>query len=132
MTTNTSTDTDMTITSGSGGSDVQGGVRMGGQLTAIGDLRAENEEQKKFAEVGLRMLTDLEDWAAGLAEQVAAAEWSTEGVTQAAIGLSEARTVEDVRSGIVTFQQELGKAAQLGEALAAGGARKGVSGLRPQ
>jgi hypothetical protein len=105
---------------------------MGGELTAIGDLRAEVTELRRYAETGVRMLTDLEEWAAGLPDQVAGADWSTEAVTAAAVGLAEARTVEEVRQGITGLLQAAAAAERLGEQLAAGGARRGVAGLRPQ
>jgi hypothetical protein len=124
--------TEMTITSGAGGTSVTGGARMGGQLTAVGDLRAEVTELRAWAEVGIQMLTDLERWAAGLPDQVAGAQWSTQAVTAAAVGLAEARTVEEVRSGITRLLAAVAEAERLGEQLAAGGARKGVAGLRPQ
>lgn len=124
--------TDMTITSGSGGSGVQGGAQMGQQLTAVGDLRAEVTVMRGYVETGAAMLRELESWAAGLPDQVAAAEWSTEAVTQAAVGLAEARTVEEVRSGITSLLSAAAEAERLGQALAVGGATKGVAGLRPQ
>jgi hypothetical protein len=139
MTTSTATSaatgagtTDMTITSRSGGTNVHGRTRMGGELTAVGDLRAEITELRQWAEVSRQMLQDLETWAAGLPEQVAAADWSTEAVTQAAVGLAEARTVEEVRTGITGLLAAAAEAERLGEQLAVGGARKGVAGLRPQ
>ena len=124
--------TEMTITSGSGGTTVAGGARMGRELSAVGDLRAEVTVMRRYAETGMQMLTDLESWAAGLPEQVAGAQWSTEAVSAAAVGLAQARTVEEVRQGITGLLQAAAQAEQLGEALAAGGARKGVAGLRPQ
>jgi hypothetical protein len=124
--------TDMTITSGAGGSSVTGVSRMGGQLTAVGDLRAEVAELRTFAETGIQTLQALEAWAAGLPDQVAGADWSTQAVTAAAVTLAEARTVEEVRSGITTLLAAAAEAERLGEQLAAGGARKGVAGLRPQ
>jgi hypothetical protein len=128
----TSDTTEMTITSGAGGTSVTGGPRMGQQLTAVGDLRAEVTELRTYAETGIQMLQALESWAAGLPDQVAGAQWSTEAVTAAAVGLAEARTVEEVRSGITGLLQAAAQAEQLGEQLAAGGARKAVAGLRPQ
>jgi hypothetical protein len=133
MTTDTHRDADtMTITSGSGGASVQGGTRMGLQLTAIGDLHAEISQMHTYAETGAQMLQELEDWARGLPDQLAGADWSTEAVQQAAIAVAEARTVKDLRDQITTLMDAAADAQQLGDQLAAGGARKGVSGLRPQ
>jgi hypothetical protein len=122
----------MTMKTGSDGTTVEGDTQVGGELTAIGDLAAENEQQTTYVQAIQVMKEDLHGWTKGLAEQVDGADWGTAEVSAAAAALSEAQSVGQIREGITSLIAAGEQAKQLGELLDAGGARGKVSGLRPR